>query len=358
MSIKETLDANKNSIELALVNFLKSQIKNTDNIDESALLKLGANIVKEIPFASYLELGYALDEFDEKNPNSDVTISSIPKMHKILIKNKRNIINSLVKAAEDDEKLVKIKPFVDSIIKYLAQVRESIKISFYNKQNLNEMNQPKYHYTAIIPKAIMEKITGWLKEQGINHYMTEKDEFVVECDTRDKLYSFDKFLSRTMEKENFMVDYKMSEAAKKPQDLTNLDLARMKKPRMDPASMPKSGAFAKDTVNQIKKKNPTDRRAVKHKGKMYATEEKFVLDEAIMGMTQMPFITRLQSLAGLEPTDIQNPVVENDMMDYSDEFEEIMQNLDVIERWVYDLSSDEQSQVITRMMGIVDSLRR
>jgi len=359
MSIKETLDSNKNSIELALVNFLKSQIKNTDKIDESALLKMGATIVKEIPFASYLELGYALDEFDEKNPNSDITMNSIPKMHKILIKNKRNIVNSLVKGKEEDDKLKTIEPFVDLIIKYISQVRESIKISFYSKTNLNEMNQPKYHYTAIMPKEIMEKITNWLDEQGINHFITEMNEFVVECNTRDSLYAFDKFLSRTIERENFMVDFKISEAKKRPQDMTNLDLARLKKPRLDPSTLPKMGAFDKDIKGQIKKKNPADRRAMKHKGKVYATEEKFVLDEAVLGMTGIPFISRLQTLAGLETTEMSDPVVENDndVADDSDEFLEIMQELDTIERYVYDLTPTEISQVISRMMGIIESLK-
>jgi len=64
-------------------------------------------------------------------------------------------------------------------------------------------------------------------------------------------------------------------------------------------------------------------------------------------------------LAGLETTEMSDPVVENDndVADDSDEFLEIMQELDTIERYVYDLTPTEISQVISRMMGIIESLK-
>lgn len=357
MSINETLDENKNSIELALVNFLKNGM-NDISIEESVLLKIGATLVTEIPFAQYLEMGYALDEFEEKNSNSNQSKNAIIKINKIINNHKTSLINSLTKLKEKNA-FIKYEEFLNKLIEKIIGVKESIVVYFYDSSVLNEMQQPKYHYTAVMPKELVEKIIEWLEKKGITHFTTETNEFVVECGTRDELYAFDKFLSRSIEKEHYMVDFKISEAKNKsPTGVTSYDLARTVKPRFDQTQTPKAGAFDKDTKTQLKKKNPNDRRAMKHKGKIYANEEKFVLDESVLGMTNIPTISRLQALAGVPQTDESQSIAENEeKFDGTYELELIMNQLEEIESEINGLTPSQMQQVIERMVSIVNTPR-
>lgn len=298
--IKETLEQNNNSIELSLVNFLFDKFGlESKKYEEKDLTELGSSLVKNIPFNEYLELSYALDDYTPSELNNIETENRIVK---ILIKYKHSIVSNLRKEIELD-KFQGLKDILKKILERLKVMNETVTIN-YLQGFLTEDEAKKFHYTASISKSVLENVMKWLEERKVAHYMNEREELVVECDTRDTLYAFDKFLSKTVEGTRTMFDSeerrkKTTEAKKRPQDMTAFDLARMKKPRLDPNTLPKSGAFAKDTKAMLRKTDPQDRRTVKHKGRTYESEEKFLLDESVLGMTQMPSIMRLQALAGV-----------------------------------------------------------
>jgi hypothetical protein len=356
MSIKETLEQNNNSIELSLVNFLFDRFGiKSDMAESKSLTELGSILVKSIPFNEYLELSYALDEYSPAKLNDEETENRIVK---ILVKHKHNIVAALRKET-NFEKLQPVKDLVNKLMGRLKTMNETIKI-MYLHGFLTEDEAKKFHYTANISKSVLEGVMKWLEERKVPHYMNEQEELVVECDTRDTLYAFDKFLSKTVEGTRTMFDSeerrkKTTEAKKRPQDMTAFDLARMKKPRLDPNTLPKSGAFAKDTKAMLKKADPHDRRAVKHKNKTYESEEKFILDEAILGMTQMPSIMRLQALAGVPAVESVEPLGEHvPTHGKSEKLIKILNTLEDLEGDIQSLEYNEFLDVKAYFQGIID----
>ena len=363
MVLRETLEQNKNSIELALVNFLKNHFKVDGSADENTLKKLGAEIVKKIPFTDYLEVGYALDDYDHTKPEDEKTKKGRMRLLNILTKHKRQIVEYLRKQANHNDKLKSVDDFAYILSNRINDLRESILLSFYPKDVLDESNKPKYHYNAVVPKDIVETIKKWLSEKNIVHYINDNDELVVECGDRDSLYSFDKFLARTVEGQRAMIDSQnMKEAKKRPQDMTSYDLAKMNKPRIDPNKLPKSGAFDKDTKKQLRKTDPMDRRTLKHKGKVYESEEKFILDESVLGMTQMPSILRLQALAGVQNSDSTPPippplVIEDGSESITEAYQAALDHLAVVRELLPEMTMKEYKNLINSIENMINETK-
>ena len=357
MSIRETLDQNKNSIELALINFLKSKLNIQSDVDEKVLTKISSVMAKEIPFSSYLELGYALDEFDEDDINSEASEDATDKIFKILGKNKLRVSNALNKFREEQQKNSGEAKLVGEIIKYISALRETTRIRFFSSEALNEDNSPSYHYTARVPASLIEKIVEWLSERNMSHFVNDSDEMVIECGDRDSLYAFDKYLMKTIQQEHLMVDFKISEGKKRPQDMTSYDLARTVKPRFDQTQMPKSGAFDKDTKGAIRKKNPNDRRAMKHKNRAYETAEKPVLDEAVMGMTGVPSINRLQMLAGVPVMPVQSSEPTEKAKLQTEAYLVALDHLAVIRELLGEMTEYEHDEICESIETILSDLK-
>lgn len=205
--VRETLEQNKNSIELALVNFLSTEANVSEKPEDNFMKKLGSEIASALPFSDYLELSYALDEYDQDKPQDEQSVKAAKRIKDIINRHKDGVETAISDAIKQNSSMATHKDFINKIL------------------------------------------------------------------------GFD-----------------ISEA--KSKDRENLEIARQAKPRWDPKQTPKAGTFDKDTKKIIKRKDPMDRKTIKHKGKVYESVEEF-LKENVMGMAQVPALSQLRSLAGL-----------------------------------------------------------
>jgi hypothetical protein len=480
--INETLEQNQNSIELALTNFLLYRYNIKEELDDGFKKLLGVEITSVMDFSDYLELSYALDKFDAEVPTDPKSAEGEKIIIDLLGKYNQEIVANLEEQKEENPKFKTRKDLISNLVQSLQGVQESFTIGIFVNDSAKELNE-SFNYSTVIPEDVYESVKKWLESESIPFSIGEDNELVVECGDRETVYHVDRFLTRTLNgrntvmdrniymeygesqsaephsskhetvgdyveelnnmvsnedlekfddilakvyafagvtfdemnirdlvnslnerdkqsllddlhslsydyaldesaKDNFTIDdikelevmtdlqvakekamkmvqgtdtsakitpakkqyfmrkinsartvfqlvdmfyqmllsgeghgrigtksgmgkssyrqayeAEMSEAKKKPQDMTTYDLAKMGKPRMDPTKQPKAGAFSKDTKAMMQRKDPHGRKTMKHKGQMFESKS---LKEHVLGMTQMPTIMRMRALAGLE----------------------------------------------------------
>lgn len=265
--LKETLDQNQNSIELALVNFLLVGQNVSEKPEPKFLKKLGSQITTAVPFGDYLELGYALDEFDHEDPTGEKSKKAAARIKGVLKRHQSSIQEEVTDALEQDSAMSTRKDFVNKVVGSALREAKGAKSS----------------------------------------------------------------------------------------DRENLEIARQAKPRWDPKQTPKAGTFDKDTKKMIKRKDPMDRKTIKHKGKVYESVEEF-LKEGVLGMTQVPALTRLRGLAGLEDEPVAQDKTPSPVEGQTEAYAQAMDYLALIQELMPHMTVQEFKDLMSSIRVMADEL--
>ena len=444
--LNEKLEQNKNSIELALTNFILQQYGITEQFDDEFKKILGVEITTVMPFSDYLELGYALDKFDQEVPDDEASQEGAKIINDLLQKHRNDIVNNLEEQKEENTKFKPRVQFIDKLIGLLNGIKERFNVGIFVDQAHSNLTET-FNYSTVIPEDMFESVKKWLETEEIPFTLGDNNEIVVECGDRETVYHVDRYLTRTLNERNKMMDRniymeneeketwaftsdhikpekgpkrflmakgstkeeatsrawdissaarsfgggkglapgfkiwkvgdgnllevagpsfvesaeekayenEVAEAKKRPQDMDAYDLAKMSKPRFDPTQQPKAGAFTKDTKAMMKRKDPHDRKTMKHKGKMFESKE---LKEQVMGMTPMPTIMRMRALAGIEGN---SPVNEMEGMEpeitvptQSESYMAILDHLAAIQALLPGITLSEYQEFIASIEAMTD----
>ncbi len=214
--LEETLEENKNSIELSLINFLMYIFKISDYVDEKKKIILGSKILKDINFNDYFSLGLLLDEIDFKNFNKNQ--KEISEIKKILSKYKNTIIEKLNELLLEPEFKL-IENFLEKLINNLTKITESLRDKKTTEREISKIYKPKIDTskTGISGPFKKDTKTARLKKDPYDRKFFKKNKKVF----LDEMRKID---LNALEKEDFLLgkNEKITDE-KKEQIINNLE---------------------------------------------------------------------------------------------------------------------------------------
>lgn len=176
--LSETLEENKYSIELSLVNFLLYIFKISDFIDETRKKKLGEKILKNFAFNDYFSLGLLLDKIDFKNFREKN--KEIEKIKEILLKYRDEIVKE-TENLEDESDF----RFLGGL---LEKLRKNLKNMITEDREFNEKTRLEISRKIYKPKLDTPKgIQGPFKKDTKGSFL-KKDPFDRKFSKNKKKY--------------------------------------------------------------------------------------------------------------------------------------------------------------------------
>lgn len=194
-NLKETLEQNRNSLELALMNFLLRYFFISDYIDNTLKTILGSKILSNFDFKDYFSLGLLLDKIDINKFNKE-SKESIDIIN--IIRKYKNDIVEIVENLKFENKFKTIDKILDKIKKYVSEINESRK----NKDSsyeLSKIYKPKIDTSKLGKQGPFKKDTKGAK--------IRKDPYdrKFSKNKKDYLKKIDEFLISQIEKEDLLV---------------------------------------------------------------------------------------------------------------------------------------------------------
>ncbi|MEM5877772.1 MAG: hypothetical protein QXF12_02710 [Candidatus Aenigmatarchaeota archaeon] len=142
-NINETLEQNKNSIELAFINFLNHIFKISDHLNDNIKMKLGNKILTEFNFNDYFSLGFLLDKVDiYKFKEYDEEIREIKR---IIKKYKNKILYVIMEKISIMDEFKPYRNYLEKLMINMKKLDESRKKSRIEKEKLkiSKIYKPK-----------------------------------------------------------------------------------------------------------------------------------------------------------------------------------------------------------------------